>query len=177
MAKKNKNSKYFSLKHYVYLGIAFLAIIFIIWYIISWHNVKQTEKYLNSYLITTNTIQYEIKDITEIIQVLKESPSEYFVYISHTEDENIYKLEKKLKKIIDDYNISEAFYYVNINNYLDNDNIYNELNEIFNTTKINNEPCILYYKNNELNSIIIKDEGIFDYNDFIKLLTNNDYEK
>ena len=172
-----KNNKYFSLKRYLYLGIAAIAIILLIWYIISWHNVKQTEKYLNSYLIKTNTIQYEIDDISEIIQVLKESPSEYFIYISHTEDENIYKLEKKLKKIIDEYNINEAFYYININNYLDGNDIYSRLNEIFNTSKITNNPCILYYKNNEFNSIIINEKGIFDYNDFIKLLTENDYEK
>ena len=100
MAKKKSKKNNINFKKIFYFILGFLLIIFLIWYIISWKNVKQEEKLMNSYLITSNTLSVEIKDLSETIQVLKESPSEYFVYISYTNDEKIFNFEKKLKKVI-----------------------------------------------------------------------------
>ena len=107
MAKKKSKKNNINFKKLFYFIIGFLLIIFLIWYIISWKNVKKEEKLMNSYLITSNTLSVEIKDLSETIQVLKESPSEYFVYISYTNDEKVYSFEKKLKKLIDNYNLKE----------------------------------------------------------------------
>lgn len=114
MAKKKSKKNNINFKKLFYFIIGFLLIIFLIWYIISWKNVKKEEKLMNSYLITSNTLSVEIKDLSETIQVLKESPSEYFVYISYTNDEKVYSFEKKLKKLIDNYNLKDEFYFVNV---------------------------------------------------------------
>ena len=37
-----------------------LVVIFLIWYALSWYTVKKQDKLMNSYLITTNTLTYEI---------------------------------------------------------------------------------------------------------------------
>lgn len=177
MQKKNKNNKYFSTKHYVYAALLFIAIILIIWYALSWYNVKKQERLMNSYLVTTSTVTYEIKDLSEIVQVLKESPSEYFVYISYNNDEEIYKLEKKLKKIIDEYNLKDEFYYINVTDIKDDENLYTRLNDSFNTTQIQNVPCILYFKNNQLFKVIIEKDKVFNVNDFKDVLTKNEYER
>ncbi|MBE6148852.1 MAG: hypothetical protein E7167_05150 [Firmicutes bacterium] len=177
MQKKTKNSKYTPAKNYIYGLIIFLAVILLAWYFISWYKVKQTEKLMTSYLVTSNTVNYEIKDITEIVQVLKESPSEYFVYISYNNDEDVYKLEKKLKKAIDNYGLKDEFYYINITDYQDDENIYTKLNDTFNTTRIKNSPCILYFKNNELESVILNNNQVFDINEFTELLEEYEYEK
>ena len=42
---------------------------------------------MNSYLITSNTLSYEIKNLNEIDQILKESPNDYFVFITYNNDE------------------------------------------------------------------------------------------
>ena len=80
--KKSKESKYFSPRNYLCALLFLIAIILVIWYICSWYLVKKEEKLMNSYLVTTNTVTYEIDDISEIVPVLGESPSEYFIYIS-----------------------------------------------------------------------------------------------
>ena len=132
---------------------------------------------MNSYLITSNTLSVEIKDLSETIQVLKESPSEYFVYISYTNDEKVYSFEKKLKKLIDNYNLKDEFYFVNVKNIKDDENFYKEINNTFNTKLINNIPCILHFKNNELKKVIYNKDLNKTYTNFENLLKENEFDK
>lgn len=177
MAKKKSKKNNIDFKKMFYFIIGLLLIIFLIWYIISWKNVKQEEKLMNSYLITSNTLSVEIKDLSETIQVLKESPSEYFVYISYTNDEKVYSFEKKLKKLIDNYNLKDEFYFVNVTNIKDNENFYSEINNTFNTKLINNIPCILHFKNNELKKVIYNKDLNKTYTNFEYLLKENEFDK
>ncbi len=177
MAKKKSKKNNINFKKLFYFIIGFLLIIFLIWYIISWKNVKKEEKLMNSYLITSNTLSVEIKDLSETIQVLKESPSEYFVYISYTNDEKVYSFEKKLKKLIDNYNLNDEFYFVNVTNIKYYENLYKEINNTFNTKLINNIPCILHFKNNELKKVIYNKDLNKTYANFENLLKENEFDK
>ena len=177
MAKKKSKKNNINFKKLFYFILGFLLIIFLIWYIISWKNVKQEEKLMNSYLITSNTLSVEIKDLSETVQVLKESPSEYFVYISYTNDEKIFNFEKKLKKLIDNYNLKDEFYFVNVTNIKDDENFYSEINDTFNTKLINNIPCILHFKNNELKKVIYNKDLNKTYTNFENLLKENEFDK
>ncbi len=177
MAKKKSKKNNINFKKIFYFILGFLLIIFLIWYIISWKNVKQEEKLMNSYLITSNTLSVEIKDLSETVQVLKESPSEYFVYISYTNDEKIFNFEKKLKKLIDNYNLKDEFYFVNVTNIKDDENFYSEINDTFNTKLINNIPSILHFKNNELKKVIYNKDLNKTYTEFENLLKENEFDK
>ena len=177
MAKKKSKKNNIDFKKIFYFIIGFLLIIFLVWYIISWKNVKQEEKLMNSYLITSNTLSVEIKDLSETVQVLKESPSEYFVYISYTNDEKVFNFEKKLKKLIDNYNLKDEFYFVNVTNIKDDENFYSEINDTFNTKLINNIPCILHFKNNELKKVIYNKDLNKTYTNFENLLKENEFDK
>lgn len=177
MAKKKSKKNNINFKKLFYFIIGILLIIFLIWYIISWKNVKQEEKLMNSYLITSNTLSVEIKDLSETVQVLKESPSEYFVYISYTNDEKIFNFEKKLKKLIDNYNLKDEFYFVNVTNIKDDENFYSEINDTFNTKLINNIPSILHFKNNELKKVIYNKDLNKTYTEFENLLKENEFDK
>ena len=170
MAKKKSKKNNINFKKLFYFILGFLLIIFLIWYIISWKNVKKEEKLMNSYLITSNTLSVEIKDLSETVQVLKESPSEYFVYISYTNDEKVFNFEKKLKKLIDNYNLKDEFYFVNVTNIKDDENFYSEINDTFNTKLISNIPSILHFKNNELKKVIYNKDLNKTYTDFENLL-------
>ncbi len=177
MAKKKSKKNNINFKKLFYFILGFLLIIFLIWYIISWKNVKQEEKLMNSYLITSNTLSVEIKDLSETVQVLKESPSEYFVYISYTNDEKVFNFEKKLKKLIDNYNLKDEFYFVNVTNIKDDENFYSEINDTFNTKLISNIPSILHFKNNELKKVIYNKDLNKTYTDFENLLKENEFDK
>ena len=51
------------------------------------------------------------------------------------------------------------------------------MNKTFNTDKITNTPCILYYENNELIDVIVNKKGLFKTSDFEKLLKEQGYTK
>ena len=97
---KNKKKTNINYKDYlVKIGIILFIILALI-YSYMWYRVKEQEKYLTSYLISSNTISYEMTEINEIASVLSETPSNYFVYIGYTKDQKVYNLEKELKPLI-----------------------------------------------------------------------------
>ena len=175
MAKKS--GKYFPYKNHLYVILGIIFILLLCWYITSWVKIKKEERLSTSYLLKTNTISYHLDDLKEISSVLQESPNEYFIYISYTGNEDIYKLEKKLKHLIDDYNLKDEFYYLDITSFKNDEDLLNKLGKSFNTKLITNTPCILYFKDNNLEEVIVDKNKVFNYNKFINLLKDNAYEK
>lgn len=174
---KNKGNRYIPRKNYIYAALIFIGIILLCWYFVSWHNVKNQDRYSESYLISTNTLALEITNIEEIPEVLKETPSEYFVLINYTGDEKIENLEKDLKEIIDSYGLNDETYYVNVTEAKKDNKLYNDLSTIFDTNKIKNVPCILYYVNGEIKEIIQDKNGLYKAKDFESLLKKQNYDK
>lgn len=161
---KNQNVK----KYFVGLCII-LAIIFLALYFYKWHTVREQEKYYNSYLIETNTISLEMNDINEISSVLSETPNYYFLYISYTGDEDVYNLEEELKPLIDEYQLQNNFYFLNVTDFKDTNTNYKE--DIADTLNIDRNiisdvPIILYFKDGELATM----HGIFTAEEFKDLL-------
>jgi len=153
MAKAKYKNKALSYKNYLLGFSVIIGIIFIILYINKWHQVREQEKYLNSYLMSNNSISLEITDINAIDSVLSETPNYYFVYISYTKDKDIYNLEKDLKPLIDDYDLQNNFYFINVTNIKNNNNNYKKdiAKELkIDSNNIKNIPVILYFKNGEL---------------------------
>lgn len=174
---EKKKFKYFPFGNWVYLIVFLIVIGLAYWYISAWKQVKEYEKYLSSYLVSTNTITYEVTNLDEMVQVSQESPSSYFVYVGYTGDANVFKLEKKLKVIIDEYGLQDSFYYVDVTKRLEDTNLLKDLNDSFNTTDIKNTPCILFYKDGNLERIIDNDKGVFNADELTKLLNDYNYEK
>ena len=165
---KNQTAK----KYFVGLCII-LAIIFLALYFYKWHTVKEQEKYLNSYLIETNTISLEMTDINEISSVLSETPSYYFLYISYTNDEEVHQFEEELKPLIDEYQLQNNFYFLNVTDFKDTNTNYKEdIANVLNidASIISEVPVILYFKDGELAST----HGIHTANEFKDLLETQD---
>lgn len=170
MAKNNVKS--LPLKKIFITLLIVLGIILLTLYFYKWHQVKQDEKYLKSYLISTSTINLEMNDISEINTVLSESPSYYFIYISYTKDEDTYNLEKELKPIITEYDLRNNFYFINVTDIKDKNSNYKEdiAKELgIDKNKINNVPVILYFKDGKLAR-----DGVTNANDFEKILKEED---
>lgn len=172
MASTKYNNKPISLKKITISLCVVLGIIFLGFYAYRWHQVKTDEKYLQSYLISSNTINLEMNSINNINSVLSETPNNYFIYISYTGNKDIYNFEKKLKPLIDDYSIQNSFYYLNITDIKDKNKNYK--NDIAKELKIDNKnlnsiPVILYFKDEEL-----QNDGITSIKDFEKLLNDID---
>lgn len=146
-------------------------------YIYFWQNARNEEKLSTSYLLSSGTISLEIKNLDEVSQILSESPTEYFVLITYTGNEDAYNLEEGIKPIIDDYKLSDSFYYLNIESIMEEDNYLTRLNNAFNTNKITTVPIILYFKNGVLVDTVTRDDSnIINAGDFQKLLDIYEYE-
>jgi len=153
---KKKSTRYIPTKNYVIAFLMIAVAIFLVFYLFEWYKVKQIEKYGTSYLTKTNTVSMEIKNYEEIPIIFSEAPAEYFVFINYLNEEKTYKLERNLKKIVDDYKLSDIFYYMNVTKLKEKDiNYTDKLNEAFGLkNKIKNAPTILYYRDNELVEVI-----------------------
>lgn len=165
---RNQSAK----KYFAVLCIV-LAIIFLILYFYKWHIVREEEKYYNSYLVSTDTISLEMNDINEISSVLSETPSYYFLYISYTGDEKVFQLEEELKPLIDEYQLQNNFYFLNVTDFKDTNTNYKkdiaaELE--IDANIISDVPIILYFKDGELATT----HGIFTAAEFEDLLETQD---
>lgn len=177
MAKKTVKKGY---KNYVYALLIILGFIGLTLYGFSWYRVKKEERLMRSYLLVTNTIESNINDLDSIDQILDESPSSYFIYISYNNSEEVYNFEKSLKRIIDKYRLNDIFYYINATELMDsNEDYLNVIKDKFKIKDINRLPIIIYvneHKITEDNILSSKNNSIIDADDFEKLLINNEFE-
>ncbi len=173
--KETKNI--FTSKNFLIIIGILLLLILVIFYIYRVNKVNTSEKYNTSYLVSTGTVSLEIKNLDEVSQILKESPTEYFILITYTGNKDTYNLETGLKTIIDKYKLNDSFYYINIKDILNEDNYLTRLNNAFETDKITKVPTILYYKDGKIKSLVHRDDNnIINASDFQKLLDIYEYQ-
>jgi len=172
MVKNNESS----MKDLIIILLSIVVVILLALYFYKWYQVKQDEKYMESYLINTNTINLEMTEIEEIKNWLNakyEKASEIAEEDSLTDTLNYGEsvVVKGIKPLITDYDIQNNFYYLNITNIRKHDNykesIAKELG--IDKNKINDLPVILYFKDGKL-----VENGVTNAQDFEKLLIDND---
>ena len=168
-------------KNYVYSLLILFAGIFLTLYICEWINVKNEEKLMNSYLITSKTINSNIEDFNSLEQILKETSSSYFIYIGYTGDQDVYQLEKKLKRVIDIYSLSDNFYYFNVTKIMEeNKNYINLIKNKLNINNLERVPAIVYVHNGKIENVNILDgnkNAILNISDLENLLDIYEYEQ
>ncbi len=170
-------SNIFTSKSTLIIITSILLLILAITYIYRVNKLNETEKYNTSYLLSTGTVSLEIKNLDEVDQILTESPNEYFVLITYTDNKDTYTLETGLKTIIDEYKLSDSFYYINVKDMLNEDNYLTRLNNAFGTDKITKVPVILYYKDGKVvNTVHRNDNNVINASDFQKLLDIYEYQ-
>lgn len=177
--KRVVDTKKIPLKNYVYAFLVLLGGILIVLYIFEWINVKKEEKLMNSYLITSSTINSKIEDFDSLKQILNETSSSYFIYLSYTGNEDVYKFEQELKKVIDNYGLNDNFYYMDLTKIMnDNENYLELVNNNLNIN-IDRVPVIIYVKDGKIegNNILDGINGtMLKVADVENLLDIYDYE-
>lgn len=174
-------SRYIPLKNYFIIIITLLIVVLLSLYFFKWYKVYEEEQTRESYLLKTNTISMQISNMENIRTILSEAPSEYFIYVSYINSKDILKLEKKMKKVIDEYGLNDIVYYIDITKYKDDDSYLNELNNTLgiNDYKIKNTPALIFVKNGKIekNNIIQSDNEVFEISEFEKIIKNNNIER
>ncbi len=175
---RNKSEKYIDPKNYLYAGLILVGGILIVLYIFEWYNVKREEKLMNSYLVTSNTV--EETNLESLSQSIQEAPSSYFIYLSYTNSEEVYNLEKTLKRVIDKYKLNDIFYYVNLSNLKENDKDYlNYVKQTLNLPTLEKIPAIVYINEgniSESNILTGKGKNILQASELENLLEKNEFD-
>lgn len=155
-------------KNYYILLLIIIAVVILTFSLVSIVNAinskKITSGYINKYV---SELQYD-----ELENYLIEPASNTFIYITYTGDEEVYNLETKLKKIINNYELQSNFIYVDATEEMVKENFYNNLNSKIGAEMVEKLPIILYYKDGTLIDSVKSSESIFTDADFQKLLDN-----
>lgn len=156
-------------KNYYLLIIMIVAIIILTFAVVN--VVKQVKNnhvssgYINKYV---SELQYE-----ELENYLIEPANNTFIYLTFTADEDVYNLETKLKKVINNYELQSNFIYVDVTDEMNDANFLEKLNKKFGVSEtIKNVPVILYYKDGILVDSVQGTSSIFTVADFQRLLDN-----
>ncbi len=184
MTKKENKLKAIPIKNYVIVGAIIIGLVLITTYIYNWYVLTEEERIANSYLITEKYLTYELNDIEELTTTLTagELPTEYFVFINYTKTKETYELEKELSTVIEEYNLNDKMYYVNVTDYKEDKTFLSDINKAFGFTEniIKKIPTILYFKDGELaiDGIISReDDNLMNSGDFVKMLDIHGFEK
>ena len=160
-----KNERVVPIKNYIYLLIMIIVVVSLTFLIFNINKNYQTEKLETSYLANYLTV---VKT-EELSNILSEPRSELFIFVTKTNDENIFNLEKDLKKIIKKHDLRDNFILLD---YTDESNV-EELNKIL-KSDIETIPAIIYIKNGEFIKSIDSKESLLKSSDFEKML--DEYE-
>ena len=117
-----KNERVVPIKNYIYLLIMIIVVVALTFLIFNINKNYQTEKLETSYLANYLTV---VKT-EELSNILSEPSSELFIFVTKTNDENVFNLEKDLKKIIKKHDLRDNFILLD---YTDESNV-EELNKI-----------------------------------------------
>lgn len=156
-----------------------IVLLLTIMYLLQTNKIMEEEKLQTSYLISTNTVSLQINTLEELESLLSETPTGYFIFTGYKHDSDEYKLEKDLKPIIDDYNLHEIFYYLDITDFIEDEDeeFLADLSRTLNT-QITTVPTIIYYSNDLVaNKVEQSSNEYLKASDFEKLLEMYEFEK
>ena len=172
MAEVKKNERFVPTKNYIIALILIVGVIALSWYAFAWYKTIQENKLSTSYLVSKKVITNEIESLDKISDILSETPSQYYLYISYTGTKEIYSLEKGISKVIKEYGLNDSFYYLNISDIKNDKNYIQKVNQALGLEEdtLKSIPNIIYYEDGQVVDIVNKNDSMLTVGDFQKTL-------
>ncbi len=145
--KKEKN---IPLKNYITLAVIILVTIILCVYFYMWHLAYEDSKLnnpmMNKYL--------QVINYNELDNYISENKNAY-VYVSVLENEKIRNFELSFKNMIKEYSLKNDMLYLNLTEVYNNQKQLNEAKAKYNINDnyISDVPCIVVFKNGEIEDI------------------------
>lgn len=147
------------MKNYIILGIMFIFVLALTLYLKEWSEVYKENKLSNSPL-SGKVEEVKLEELSTVVGEM----NEVIVYIGHTNDREVYNVEKRLFKYLKDKDLLDKFIYVDVTNNKDYQEV---LKKVFPKIKdeIKTSPMLIYNKNDSVTEVINNDNGIiYTYN-------------
>ena len=163
-----KNSNY--IKLFLIILATVLGVIIICNLYRNYDGNKNNRSYLSKYVLSIN--------YNELTNTTTELSSNSFIYLSYIGNKNVYDNEKKLRKVIKQYDLEDNFIYVDCTDKLTAKNTVKGLDNIFDVG--NKEivvPAIIFYKDNEPVDYIDSSEGLLNVSSFSWLLDKHEIKE
>lgn len=154
------------LKNYIWLGVLFVLVIVLLFYLKSWSDTYKKEKYSKSYL--TDKVE-EVK-LSEL-EVSTKEMNDVLLLVTTTGSKKVYKQEEKIYNYMKKENVINKFIYLDITSEKD---YTSKLNNIYGNILIGEVPLLIYIKNGNAIKVINSDNGEIEV-ELIKQIIN-EYE-
>lgn len=154
------------LKNYIGLGVLFVLVIVLLFYLKSWSDTYKKEKYSKSYL--TDKVE-EVK-LSEL-EVSTKEMNDVLLLVTTTGSKKVYKQEEKIYNYMKKENVINKFIYLDITS---EKNYTSKLNNIYGNILIGEVPLLIYIKNGNAIKVINSDSGEIEV-ELIKQIIN-EYE-
>ena len=165
-------------KNYVIAGIIVLVILVFSFFGYRCFKSYQEKMWNEGYFYREKFDGKEIK-YNELAESVNKMSGNSFVLINYLGKEETYDLEKGVLTLINDYHLKENFYYLNISKTNESSSeIQKELNQLFETNRIQNLPVVLFLKEGKLVDLAVReDKQILESADFAKILDIYEFRK
>ena len=130
------------LKNYIGLGVLFLLVIVLLFYLKSWSDTYKKEKYSKSYL--TDKVE-EVK-LSEL-EVSTKEMNDVLLLVTTTGSKKVYKQEEKIYEYMKKQNLISKFIYLDITNEKD---YTSKLNNIYGNIEISDAIKVINSDNGEI---------------------------
>lgn len=161
-----KKKKIPSKNYVILLGIIILVICACFAANNLYHAYKEN-KVRTSPLATKQVLYADLKNTT------KEMNADTFLVISYLENESVHSSEKDIKKVLNKYNLLDNVIYLDITDYRNNQNFFEELNTTLNLTgnlQVKKFPAVVYYKEGIPTYMIDSKDHLLSSGDFEQLI-------
>jgi hypothetical protein len=127
------------------------------------YNIYLENRISTSPLANKEILYEDLKNATTDIE------ADTFLLISYVENKDIYENEKEIKKYLNKQNLLDNVLYLNVTDYLTNENLIDEINNTLgleDNLKISSLPALIYYRDGTVTYTIDSKDGLINKGDF-----------
>ncbi len=170
MEKSTKKSTKVNMRKYVNYALLMVAVVLVALIASKFYGMYKDNK-LGDSVFNRMVANIQFDDIDS---AMTELPTDGFILISYTKNQEVKDFEAALKKSVVNNELQNNFYYMDVTDMMLEDGYINTLNKKFNledNKKIEEVPAIIYYKDGKLMTTLTSTKDrMINVDDFSKML-------
>ena len=167
----NEEKKEVPFKNYLILFIVLIATFLLLFYLYSWFDKYEetllSKRILDKYMLVINN--------NELDDYLVENPNT-IIYVSKLNDDKIREFEKSLKNKYKNNEIDKNILYLDVTDINEKDKMYLSNKYYLNGLNILSVPCIVVFKDGNIDSIYSISSSDYDIDNFIMYVNQIEFD-